>query len=310
MKVKRRLNKRFYILVAIIILVPIISTFIYNDYRYKHSDKYKLLKIGYEKEDVEIIKSKNKVLEYALNTYNEALVKIVKSKYFIESKLEQYINYYNKYKTVEINKIISIVNVNRDKDFYTNIVTTNNENFLILVNKYYKVENTFVPSDLVDVSISYAYSGHKIRSEVNDKFIEMAKAAKKEGLTLIINSSYRSYEKQEETYNGFSYKYGKEKADELAARPGHSEHQTGLAVDITTKLNDNEEFKDTEEFTWLKNNAYKYGFILRYPEGLEDITGYTYEPWHYRYVGADIAKKIYELNITYDEYYAFYIENK
>ena len=97
-------------------------------------------------------------------------------------------------------------------------------------------------------------------------------------------------------------------ADLKAARPGYSEHQTGLALDITTRLAEDEEFVNTEEFSWLKENAHKYGFILRYPEGKENITGYSYEPWHYRYVGIDVATKIYNENITFDEYYAYYIE--
>ena len=96
----------------------------------------------------------------------------------------------------------------------------------------------------------------------------------------------------------------------MAALPGYSEHQTGLAFDVMTSTSTTETFENTKEYEWLKNNAYKYGFILRYPKDKEDITGYAYESWHYRYVGKEIAKKIKEENITYDEYYAYYIENK
>ena len=103
--------------------------------------------------------------------------------------------------------------------------------------------------------------------------------------------------------------YGSEYADEIAARPGHSEHQTGLALDIFCTTNSNTKtFKDSEAYQWLLNNAYKYGFILRYPEGKENITGFTFESWHYRYVGTEIATYIYENDITFDEYYAYFTE--
>ena len=91
-------------------------------------------------------------------------------------------------------------------------------------------------------------------------------------------------------------------------RAGYSEHQTGLALDIVTYGASMDTFENTDEFKWLSDNAYKYGFILRYPKGKEKLTGYSYESWHYRYVGKDVAKKIHDLDITYDEYYAYYIE--
>ena len=133
--------------------------------------------------------------------------------------------------------------------------------------------------------------------------------AKKENITLIINSSYRSYKEQEEVYNMYLTNKGEEYADKYAARPGHSEHQTGLAIDLTTYGANGETFDQTDAFKWLENNAYKYGFILRYPKDKENITGYNYESWHYRYVGVETATKLKEENITYDEYYAYYIEN-
>ena len=101
----------------------------------------------------------------------------------------------------------------------------------------------------------------------------------------------------------------KKYADSIASRPGASEHQTGLTLDIFSKDNSNKNtFKDTEVFKWLKDNSYKFGFILRYPEDKVKVTGYGYESWHYRYVGKKIAKYIYENNITFEEYYAYFIE--
>ena len=126
----------------------------------------------------------------------------------------------------------------------------------------------------------------------------------------MVNSSYRSYKDQDEIYKSFktvSLQY----ADSYAARPGFSEHQTGLALDITSlEHKSQKEFKESVEYKWLKDNCYKYGFILRYPENKEHITGYNTESWHFRYVGNEAAKIIHDENITFDEYYAYYIENK
>ena len=133
--------------------------------------------------------------------------------------------------------------------------------------------------------------------------------ALKDDITLILNSSYRSYSEQDETWLTRKKAYGTEKADQYAARAGYSEHQTGLALDINQFNTTEKDFENTPAFTWLSNNAYKYGFILRYPEGKENITGYSYESWHYRYVGKDVAKKITDEGITFDEYYAYYIAN-
>ena len=146
-----------------------------------------------------------------------------------------------------------------------------------------------------------------LKSEAYTAFKSLSTAAKKEGLTIIATNTYRSYIAQEKTYNAIKGSNGKEYADNYAARPGHSEHQTGLALDVGT-LNSDISFVDTEEYIWMQNHAHEYGFILRYPEGKEYITGFNYEPWHYRYVGIDVAKKIKEAGITFDEYYAYYVE--
>ena len=125
----------------------------------------------------------------------------------------------------------------------------------------------------------------------------------------MINSSYRPYKDQERVYNNYKDSRGESGADKIAARPGYSEHQTGLALDIFCTTNSSTKtFAESEAYRWLLDNSYKYGFILRYPEGKENITGYAFESWHYRYVGKDLATKIYNEGITFDEYYAYYIE--
>ena len=132
----------------------------------------------------------------------------------------------------------------------------------------------------------------------------MSKDAKEVGLNIIAVSTYRSYFYQQELYNNYVKTMGEKKALLASAKPGHSEHQTGLALDVMGSNGDYNKFENTPEFKWMRHNAYKYGFILRYPKGKEHITGFKYEPWHYRYVGKKIAKEIYENNITLEEYKA------
>lgn len=128
----------------------------------------------------------------------------------------------------------------------------------------------------------------------------------KSGMFIIVDSGYRSYEYQEKVLKSLIEKKG-EKAYRLVALPGSSEHQTGLAMDIAYMKNGiySDDVKDSDkEVEWMKKNSYKYGFILRYPKGKEEITGYDYEPWHYRFVGINLAKILYDQNITMEEYYS------
>ena len=143
-----------------------------------------------------------------------------------------------------------------------------------------------------------------------DAFEEMAKTAKKENLSIIAMSTYRSYEYQINLYNKYVKLDGKEKADTYSGRAGYSEHQTGLAVDVYNGKESYTNFEITEEFKWMQENAYKYGFILRFPKDKTKETGYDYESWHYRYVGKDIANYIHKNKISYEEYYVKYIQNK
>ena len=169
-----------------------------------------------------------------------------------------------------------------------------------------KIENknglTYVEGILIankSYSLPKDYDPGKLSDEVSSAFEQMKEDALKDNIELWIQSGYRSYKTQEELYNRYVEEDGKEKADTYSARPGHSEHQTGLAMDINII---DESFEGTPEAIWIEKNSYKYGFIVRYPKGKEHITGYMYEPWHLRYVGKDIAKKIYDSNLTLEEY--------
>ena len=136
----------------------------------------------------------------------------------------------------------------------------------------------------------------------------MADDARKENITLVLTSGYRTREDQTNIYESMKNSKGETYADEFAARPGSSEHETGLALDIMTFNAVTETFHETETYKWLHKHAREYGFIERYPENKEYLTGYERESWHFRYVGVDLANKVEEEGIAYEEYYAFYID--
>lgn len=141
-----------------------------------------------------------------------------------------------------------------------------------------------------------------IDPESEQKQQEMFIAAEKDGMYLKTTSEYRSYAEQEEIYQACVLENGMATANTMCAIPGFSEHQTGLAFDVGCSTCGETPFGYTSESVWLAENAHRFGFIIRYPEGLEDITGYEYEPWHIRYVGVDVATSIYESGVTLEEY--------
>lgn len=138
-----------------------------------------------------------------------------------------------------------------------------------------------------------------VNQEALDAFNEMAADAASEGLDIYISSGYRSYYDQERIYNNYVERDGQEAADTYSSRPGHSDHQTGLAFDLNS-IDDS--FGLTPESDWVAANAHKYGFIIRFPEGKEDITGYQYEPWHIRYLGVEKATEVYESGLCLEEF--------
>lgn len=230
--------------------------------------------------------------------------------YFNNDFLDRYIAYKEKNTEVPNKQIIKNVNMNLDLTHYEDKIKARNLNTeKILVNKYYYLEENYVPDNLETISNRYALSNMKLVNVAKNAFEEMASAAKKENLSIIAMSTYRSYEYQVNLYNKYVKADGKEKADTYSGRPGHSEHQTGLAVDVYNGKENYTNFEKTKEFTWMQNHASEYGFILRFPKDKENETGYTYESWHYRYVGKDVAKYIKENNISFEEYYATIIKD-
>ena len=279
-------------------------------FKYLNSDKYHLKELGYnEKEINEILKLDDKYIDTILTLeYSEHIVPLFKEKYFILSNLTKYLNHKNENNNLSYTDTIAVVNVGADKDWYTDSKAANlDDNYLILVNKFNYLPEDYNPDDLIKMGLQYAFSGKEIREEVYGAFKRLVKDAQSEDLTIVANSSFRTFDYQESLYNRYKANNGKEFADSYAARSGYSEHQTGLAIDVSTLNSTMDNFEETKEFEWLQKHAHEYGFILRYPKGKEFITGYNYESWHYRYVGIEIARKIKELGITFDGYYAYYI---
>ena len=181
----------------------------------------------------------------------------------------------------------------------------------IIANKHYALGSDYVPENLVQLSSKYGTGKNNQMVQVaKDAFESLCKAAEDQGYTIRGISGYRSYEYQEELYNNYVLQDGKDETDTYSSRAGHSDHQTGLAIDVSDGDTPYTSFGETDEFRWMQDNAYLYGFILRFPEGKENITGYQYESWHYRYVGVDIATYIHENNITFEEYYEMFVSNK
>ena len=309
---KRRLKKNVLIIPVVIIIIIILTIIGINYYKKINSYAYKLEKIGYKKEEIEILtKLKDNQIDNILKRkYNIVIPRLVKQKYFIFDNLDRYLNYYKDHEKEKKDVIVSKVNVNRDKDYYTDTKEADTSlDYGILVNKYYYLPKDYAPNDLQKVSVLYSYGEQQLRKEALDQFINMFNAAKEEDITIIVNSSYRTYQYQADLWENYSNAHGSKWADSYAARAGYSEHQTGLAMDVTTYgVQGQEGFEKTKAYEWMIKHSYEYGFILRYPKGKEDTTGYSYESWHFRYVGVDLAKKIHDSNLTFDEYYAYYMK--
>ncbi|UJL46895.1 D-alanyl-D-alanine carboxypeptidase family protein [Virgibacillus sp. NKC19-16] len=180
---------------------------------------------------------------------------------------------------------------------------------LALVNKQNALPSDYDPDDLVVPDVRFPFTEDlpkkQMRKVAADALEELFQAADEAGLDLVAQSGYRSYGRQDAIFASNASQHGEEAANQFSAQPGESEHQTGLTMDVTTPSINNElttEFGDTDEGKWIEEHAANYGFIIRYPEGKEEITEYQYEPWHLRYVGEKSAQEIMSEEITLEEY--------
>lgn len=237
-----------------------------------------------------------------------SLKELYASEYYVDRLEDKYLEYFNEYDDVRL--LLEIVNTNRYKPLYSDIKQTDlSKDYLMLINKYYQLPSDYEPSDLVDIDPIYGVG--MTRSAVYDAFVSMADDAYQEGYDLSVCSGYRSYAYQEGLYNKYlDIEGGNVQAvDSYSARAGHSEHQSGLCLDIVTPGYSMDDFGLSEASSWVNENCYKYGFIIRYTDEKEYITGYEAEAWQVRYVGnSDIAKYIMDSGITFDEYYTCFVE--
>ena len=194
-------------------------------------------------------------------------------------------------------------------DYGVEIISTlekDDGNLLVLVNKEYTVGRDYYPTDMVDIDGSLSTNQNlKVKREAYDAYLAMLKDAKAEGLNFCICSAYRGFSVQENLYYNSLKSNGKAYTDKMFAYPGRSEHHTGYAIDITSASMNwglSQNYADYPDGAWIAEHCHEYGFIIRYPKGKEDITGYMYEPWHIRYVGVDVAAEITEAGITFEEY--------
>ncbi len=266
-----------------------------------------LLQKGYSADEV------NQIYEYMSEANIESILAsdyVDLSEFYMISnfefaKIERY-QAYQELKQIEMKDAVTQVNLNLDEPFYQTIETIEAPSSVtVLVNKSHALPSDYVPDDLVSIP---SYPNLLIKEEAATPFENLLAAAKLDNITLIPYSTYRSYAKQKSIYNRYLNQDPKEVVDTYSARPGHSEHQTGLALDIrSTTLSDR---LTDSDYAWVLDNSYKYGFIVRYPKDNSTITGYQEEPWHLRYIGVEHATKVHELGITYDEYYDLYLTNR
>ena len=296
-----------------------------DNFKLENLDKYINLKNKYPTiEKNNIIKLINNDLETYIENINMSevlkdennkdyivtfLLDLINEKYYKKDNLERYIDYYLKNNNYTSQEIVTNVNSNLDTPFYENYeLTDTSKDTLMIVNKHYKIDDNYKPNNLVTVLAEHGYP-NKIRADVYEEFKKMYNAAKSDNVSIFIASPYRSYSDQNALYTYYVNTDGKKNADTYSARPGFSEHHTGLAMDLIPQYGlDLDTFENSDGFNWMQENAYKYGFILRYPKDKEYITGYIYEPWHYRYVGISAATAIKNEGLTFEEYYEYYVK--
>lgn len=237
---------------------------------------------------------------------NDPAIKAFKSiKAFKDDKGNEYLDYQKENPDFTAEEVVTYVNIGLNRDFYTDIVEIDNpDSITVLANKYRQLPSSYEPSDLVEIPSEYSMSWRELylRNEALEQFIKLCDDAKEKGLNIYASSAYRSYSYQSELYNNYVSSDGKENADRYSSRAGHSEHQTGLAIDVRTLEEDYENFGLTDEYQWVKQNAHKYGFVIHYTEENEWITGFMTEAWHLRYIGSDHATKVYQSELVLDAY--------
>ena len=266
-----------------------------------------LLQTGYSQDEITVLAANLRtqtLVRLSAQALIPRLTEYVALDYFHEDRLDRYCAYAALHPDYSPEDVVTYVNIGLDQPRYSVYDIVADPYALdVLVNQYHSLGDDYAP-ELVRLSTDYTLASKDyLRPEAYQWFIRMANAARREGLTLRSVSAYRSYNTQDSLYKRYVKQDGVAAADRYSARPSFSEHQTGLALDINV-AGSRYHFEDTSEYQWLIENCWDYGFILRYPSGKTHITGYIYEPWHYRYVGIELAHQLRDSGLTYDEYMA------
>ena len=302
----------------LVIVIGIISGIIFgvvklvNNYKYKQSYDYKLSLVGYKEDEVKTIKDKlnNEEIDNLMELkYDKNIVKFMNEKYFIYKNLSKYLEYKKDNKLESYTNIVTIINTEANIDWFDNTKETDiSKKELMLVNRLYGLSKDYEPDDIIDVPSQYAYTGVKISNSIMDNIVALIDAASDEGYTFVLADGYRSYSEQESIFERYKNAYGYSEADRIAARAGHSEYQTGISFIIVPLYKEYDKPKESLEYKWLSDNAYRYGFIFRFPEDKTDITGFEASTWRLRYVGSEAANIIKSENICFEEYYAYFVD--
>lgn len=331
---KKRIKKKVKLIIIILCILAIITTLAITKQLSKTSkstpdnkkeqtineqpSKSPLLALNYTQEEIDLIQKYNitdENIQYLVDNKitSDLAINIIKQKYYIDDYLKKYLAYYEKNPDLSFAEIITRINTHLDDEFYTNTEKTDDTlGKFVLLNKHYYADGNYRGQNLIDVDKQYNLynTSFKLSEECYEAFLKMYNDAKEQGYAFKINSAYRSYETQIKIYQGWVNKDGVALADTYSARAGFSEHQTGYAFDVRDYPFTNDDYSKTKSFTWVSENAYKYGFIIRFPKDKEYITGYQYEPWHYRYCGTECATYIHDNDITFEEYYEYFIKYK
>lgn len=303
---------RFFVFVVIVVTLIFGLYKIISNYKYKQTYEYKLIQVGYKEEEIKVITNKlndDEIKQLLTLNYDKNIIKLMSEKFFIYKNLSKYLDYKKDNKLESYNNIITIINTESNFDWFDNEKKTDiSKGELMLVNRLYGLESDYEPDDIVDVSSQYAYSGVKISEKILDNIIALIEDASSEGYTFVMSDGYRSYKEQETIFEKYKNAYGYNEADKIVARAGHSEYQTGISFNLVPLYKNYDKPKESDEYKWLSDNAYRYGFIFRLPDGKSNITGFNSSTWRLRFVGSEAANIIKSEDITFEEYYAYFVD--
>jgi len=289
---------------ALLVLLVLFKS--YEGIAYNYSNECRIYKLGYTIDEARAMAS---VLNdqqvdslVARQEHDTIATAVINARYFIPANFDRYLAYHKK-DTAErpVGDIISLVNIGAD-GYDSPSPCDTSKGYLMLVNGRHYLDENYTPDSLATFSKSYCYEEQRALPVVVDAFMAMQQACKEQtAAQLMVNSAHRSYQQQISMH--------KRSAKGYAAHAGYSEHQTGLAIDVTSREHPMRwPFDKSEECAWMHAHCHEYGFILRYPKRQSRIFGFAYEPWHLRYVGKEVAQRIHDEDITFDEYYAYYIK--